>query len=1106
MPLARLLVVGTAIAVFLDFGNVEPRGRAQADHPAEPYAAKVEKASADAATAIKRIRVPAGLQLQLFAAEPLLANPVAFCFDERGRVYVAETFRLHDGVTDIRGHMDWLDDDLACRTVEDRVAMYKKYLGDKFETYAIHHDRVRLIEDRDGDGAADTAHVFAEGFREAADGIGAGVLARGDTLWYSCIPDLWQLRDTNGDGRAEERKSLSHGYGVHVGFLGHDLHGLRFGPDGKLYFSIGDRGLNVVTQEGKRLFSPDTGAVLRCNPDGSKLEIFATGLRNPQELAFDKYGNLFTGDNNSDGGDQARWVYLVEGGDSGWRIGYQFLEGRGPWNSEKMWQPQWDGQAAYFLPPIANIANGPSGLCYYPGAGLPERYREHFFLCDFRGASANSGIYSFAVKPHGATFEVADLHEFVWSVCATDVDFGPGGGLYFSDWVEGWGKPGKGRIYKISEPATEKIAEAAGTQRLLAHGFAKQSVEELLKLLDHADQRVRQEAQFALAAHGADAAPGVTKTALESKHQLARIHALWALGQLAENSQADLNSLINLVGDDDAEIRAQAVRLLGDHRVDAAYESLLKSLRDDVARVRFFAATGLGKLGRREATGAVLEMLRENADADPYLRHAGVMALASLADGDALGDAAKDASAAVRMGALLALRRQQKPEVARFLADSDLKLVAEAARAINDVPIAPAMPELAKLIAQPGLPEPVLRRAINANFRLGNAENAQALARFAAAAGAAEAMRVEALRTLADWAKPSGRDRVVGVWRSLEPRDGKVATAALRPVLGGVFAGSDQVRQAAAQTATKLGIKEVGPELASLVLDAKRPASLRAEALLALAALSDPKLPQIVERGLADHEAAVRAAAQQILAKLDSARAIGVLQKVLDRGATIERQSAFGVLAGMKQDAADALLARSLDKLAAGRMPAEVQLDLLEAVNDRNSEQLNKQRDRYEASQNRESAVARYRETLAGGNAERGRRIFLNKAEVYCLRCHKLDGQGGEVGPDLTKVAADPKKTREYLLESIVEPNRQIAKGFDSVLVSTDDGRILAGVLKGEDERELRLMTPEGKLVVVPKDEIDERTSGQSAMPDKLAGLLSKRELRDLVEFLSSLK
>src|SRR5262249_19432276 len=111
--------------------------------------------------------------------------------------------------------------------------------------------------------------------------------------------------------------------------------------------------------------------------DGSELEVYAVGLRNPQELAFDDYGRLFTGDNNSDGGDQARWVYLVEGGDSGWRIGYQFgtsMGPRGPFMAEDIWKPQWEGQPAYILPPITNIAAGPSGLAYYPGLGLPERY------------------------------------------------------------------------------------------------------------------------------------------------------------------------------------------------------------------------------------------------------------------------------------------------------------------------------------------------------------------------------------------------------------------------------------------------------------------------------------------------------------------------------------------------------------------------------------------------------------------------------------------------------------------------------------------------------------------------------------------------------------
>ncbi len=467
--------------------------------------------------------------------------------------------------------MNWLDDDLASRTVAERVAMYRKHLKDKFATYESEQDRVRLIEDTKGAGVADKATVFADGFHLAADGLGSGVLARKGDVYYTCIPDLWLLRDTKGDGKADIRRSLATGFGVHVAFLGHDMHGLRMGPDGLLYFSIGDRGLNVKTKEGKQLFYPDTGAVLRCELDGSNLEVVHTGLRNPQELAFDAHGDLFTVDNNSDSGDRARLVYIVEGGDSGWRTGYQYgsaMGDRGPWNAEKIWHLPNPEQPAYVVPPLAHITSGPSGFCYNYGAtALPARYADHFFICDFRGSSGGSGVYSFAVKPKGASFEVADGHEFIWSLLATDCDFGPDGGFYVSDWVEGWNLTGKGRIYRFADPEAAKKPAIAEVKKLLAEGFDHRSGAELAKLLAHADLRVRQEAQFALAGRGSASIPLLAKVAKEDKNPLARLHAIWGLGQLGRRGEKVREPLRALLADSNAEVRRQSARALGWQRM-----------------------------------------------------------------------------------------------------------------------------------------------------------------------------------------------------------------------------------------------------------------------------------------------------------------------------------------------------------------------------------------------------------------------------------------------------------------------------------------------------------------------------------------------------------
>src|SRR5439155_20795951 len=145
----------------------------------------VAAASEEGELAIKKFQVAPGLKVDLWASEPMLANPVAFNFDEKGRAYVCETFRLNAGVDDIRGIMDWLDEELACRTVDDRLAEMKRHLGQRFETYTDKTERIRLLEDRAGVGKADRATIFADGFNTPLDGIGAGVLARQGNVWYA---------------------------------------------------------------------------------------------------------------------------------------------------------------------------------------------------------------------------------------------------------------------------------------------------------------------------------------------------------------------------------------------------------------------------------------------------------------------------------------------------------------------------------------------------------------------------------------------------------------------------------------------------------------------------------------------------------------------------------------------------------------------------------------------------------------------------------------------------------------------------------------------------------------------------------------------------------
>jgi quinoprotein glucose dehydrogenase len=1084
---------------------------------AEPPGVPAGTNSGELDIALKKLRVFPGFKAEIYAAEPMIQNPVSFTFDEQGRAYVVETHRRRTSVFDIRNHPNWLDDDFSFRTVADRSNFFRKVLvpgntnlpanliqdrnkDGKFDVrdLEVESERVRLLIDDNRDGKAEKVTTFAEGFKTSVSGVAAGVLARKNDVYLTCIPDLWLLRDTNNDGVADFKKSLAHGFGVHISFGGHDLHGLKFGPDGKLYFSIADRGLNVLSG-GRRLSNPDSGAILRSNPDGSDLEIVATGFRNPQELAFDQYGNLWTGENNGDGGDKARWLYVVEGGDYGWHYGWQHLPKMGAWNAEALWDLPPTNTAAYLIPPIAHIGHGPAGVAFYPGTGLPAQYRNHFLMCDFPG-----GVNSFAVQNRGAGFAVVNLKQFLWDLYPVDIDFGPEGGAYVLDWVQGWEKTGKGRLFRIFEEKSAKDPLVEQTRQLLAGAWAKWTPDDLGTLLGHADLRVRMEAQFELATRGISVTNVLAQAALSSPNELARVHGIWGLAQIARSTPLVHELLYPLFEDPNAEIRAQAAKVIGDGRFAPAYSYLARAAADPNSRVRYFGVLGLGKLGESEGVDTVIQALRENNDSDAFLRHAGVMALTMLKDPTSLEAAARDRLPSVRLAALLAMRRLQKPEVAFFLHESHPQLITEAARAIYDLPIQAGMSQLAAIINNPALPKAALRRALHANFRLGKLENAMALSEFAGNSASQPDLRADAIELLGRWSESPKRDLFLGLWRPLAERDARAASITFRSEVPALLQpGPAEVRLAAIKAAVRLEIDAVAPELARIFTNQTENTPIRAESLRALAALKSPSLGPALKFAATETDPEIRKAAGSLHARMQPGDTLSVLLRMLDSGIISEKQSAFEMLGTIENRTVDSVLLMWLDRVISGKAPKELHLEILEAAAKRSDPLIKTQLQRYNEARSK-NPMANNTETLAGGDAELGKKIFFERQDVQCLRCHQVNGTGGVVGPDLTGIGK--RLSRQELLESMVLPNERITKGYENLLIRMKDGATHVGVLKTEDAEHVYIDSPEDGPLKVPKSEIENLDLGLSSMPPEIATALSKRDLRNVIEFLAAQK
>ena len=437
-------------------------------------------------------------------------------------------------------------------------------------------------------------------------------------------------------------------------------------------------------------------------------------------------------------------------------------------------------------------------------------------------------------------------------------------------------------------------------------------------------------------------------------------------------------------------------------------------------------------------------------------------------------------------------------------------MTVEAARAIYDVPVPGALAALAdELDPLRTYGKPWARRALAAAYRLGGEERAGSLARLAADGEAPESLRVEALRLLAQWAAPPGRDPLLGDWRPIEARDASFLPALTAELAeGGAANAPPEVAGAWMELAASCGAREQAPRLRECALDRSRPTAVRTAALRALGRLRPEDLVEILRSVALDPQRKVRARALSLLHEIAPGEVLPLYEAALLQGEKEERRAAYAGLAKLEEPRAEDLLALELERLAAQLVPAELALDLVEAIESRRSEALSARLEVLHAPRQADPVLAPWLDSLSGGDAERGRSLFTSKSELACLRCHPAAGsvgtngeRGTTVGPDLE--GGGQRLTRLELVESIVAPNRKIADGYQGTVFFLTAGSPVEGRVVGEDEREVRVCKADGETVAIARGEIELVREGLSAMPDGIAEHLTRQEMRDLIEYLS---
>lgn len=915
----------------------------------------------------------------------------------------------------------------------------------------VANDRVTILEDRDGDGRADGGTVFAEGLL-----MPTGVLPddRGGAFVANST-ELLSLTDTDGDGRADDRRVVLSGFGAED--THHIIHTFRRGPDARFYFnqSIYIHSHVEIPAGVRRL---NGGGIWRFAPDSLALDVFARGWVNAWGHVFDPWGRS-----------------LVTDGAGGEGIYYGF--------------PGAAYQAAVGTPRILHGMNpGSPKFCsleMLDGIHLPDDARGILVTNDFRA----NRVSRFRLAEAGSGFTSEKLPDLIHSKRVTfrpiDVKMGPDGALYVADWYNPIIQHGEvdfrdprrdrehGRIWRVTakgRPTAPRIDFTSLSNRDLlaklgaADGFSRDMARRVLATRDPA----------AVAAELSDWLASLDPRAVEFERL--RLEGLWVRQGLDRGGRRDIdpNLLAAVLRSPEPRARAAACRVVPDWaaRLDAPAELLARAVDDPSMLVRLEAVRALAAIGGLRAAELALHAVDHQRD-EP-LDYAVWLAARELA---------ADWLPAVLAG--------------RFAADGRPARVIFAVQAAE---AQEAVPWLVSALTDPKLSDEDRQAALSAVARLGAADH-QKLAVEALTDVATPPARAASL--LRDLLEAHARRRTVPagdltrVERLVTSPDDACAIKAIEAVAAWQVLAADEELAAVARA----GDRSTAVRMAAVAALGQLPGAAPRATLVDLCgsaaageAFQAAAIAALVPRSPA--EAASQAVA--FLARARDAQARGTvfrsflaakggaatLAAALDGAATRLAEAAVKdgrqavSASGRPEPALEAALTAALARSPGGTAPVSAH-----AMRDAELD-----------------AFVTLVRTKA--DARRGAEIYARES-LKCVSCHRIGDQGGRVGPNLSALgAASPL---DYVIDSLLEPAKNVKEGYATIVVQTTDGRVLTGIQIARSDEELALRDATGAEIRIPAADVDEESVGSSLMPVGLVDPLSRDELADLVRYLSEL-